>query len=287
MKKNFKVVSILLILSVLTVMISGCTARETAGANGKNRLEAIKERGYIEVATEPNFAPNQFIDPSKDGDDKYVGSDIELAKYIANELGVDLKIVPLEFGTVLSSITEGKYDLAISALAYTPTRAEAMILSDGYYFAENSPGYGILIREEDKEEIKTPEDLADKVVVVQSGSIQEMLLTEQVPEYKEGKRVSSTNDGILMVQENKADAIIVSKTMGQLYIDANVNSGLQVIEEFKFSLDKEYDGTRIGITLGEEELAEKINEIIADLLESGQYEEWYKEYTEYAKSLGI
>lgn len=39
---------------------------------------------------------------------------------IADKLGVELKIVPLEFAAVLSSVTEGKYDLAISALAYTP-----------------------------------------------------------------------------------------------------------------------------------------------------------------------
>jgi len=288
MKKNLKVIGMLLVISVLMVMASGCTAKEaSSGKESKNRLEAIKERGYIEVVMEPYFAPNEFIDPSKDGDDKYVGSDVELAKYIAEKLGVELKVIPLEFSAVLSSITEGKYDLAISALAYTPARAQAMIMSDGYYFAENSPGYGLLIREEDKDEIKTPDDLTDKVVVAQSGSLQEMFANEQIPKFKELKRVSSTNDGILMVQENKADTCVVSNSMGQLYIDANKNSGLKIVEDFRFTVDKEFDGTRIGITLGEDELAEEINKIIAEVIESGQYEVWYKEYTEYAKNLGL
>lgn len=70
-------------------------------------MEEILQRGYIEVATEPYFAPNEFIDSTKSGDEQYVGSDIELAKYIAEKLGVELKVVPLEFSAVLSSVTEG------------------------------------------------------------------------------------------------------------------------------------------------------------------------------------
>ena len=98
------------------------TAMETGEASASNRLEDILERGYIEVATEPAFAPNEFVDPTKTGDDQYVGADIELANYIAESLGVELRLKPMDFTTVLGSITTGKYDLAISALAYTPER---------------------------------------------------------------------------------------------------------------------------------------------------------------------
>ena len=79
--------------------------------------------------------PNEFIDRAskQGGQGKYVGADIELARYIAEKLGVEgCRIVPLDFGSVLSGISlDGKYDLAISALAYTPARAEAMELSKG------------------------------------------------------------------------------------------------------------------------------------------------------------
>jgi polar amino acid transport system substrate-binding protein len=122
-----------LVAAVLTV----------GAAEAADRLEDIKKRGYIEVATEPYFAPNEFIDPTKSGDDKYVGSDIELAKYIGKNLGVDVKIVPLEFSAVLTGVTEGKYDMAISALAYTPVREEAMNLSKGYHFQKGQKGHGI------------------------------------------------------------------------------------------------------------------------------------------------
>ncbi len=139
MKKRTRILAILMALCTMVGVLSGCSAEKkpAAAVEPKNRLEAIKARGYIEVATEPAFAPFEFIDPSKKDNEKYVGSDMKLAKYIADKLGVELRIVPLEFSAVLSSITEKKYDLAISGLSYTPARAEAMNMSKGYYFSKN------------------------------------------------------------------------------------------------------------------------------------------------------
>jgi polar amino acid transport system substrate-binding protein len=236
---------------------------------------------------EPYFAPNEFIDPSKQGDEQYVGSDVELAKYIADKLGVKLQLVPLDFTTVLSSITEGKYDLAISALAYTPARAEAMNLSKGYYFSKSSKGYGLIIRTEDADKIKSPADLTDKIVVAQSGSIQELFINEQVPKYAEFKRVSSTYDAYLMVSEKKADAASTAISSGTLYIEANTGCGLMIVPDFKFTMDPSLDGTRIGMPLGEDELTDKINEIIDEVRAQGLYDKWYDEYTEYASKLGV
>lgn len=266
---------------------SGAAASEAAGeTKGKpaNRLEDILQRGYIEVATEPYFAPNEFIDSSKTGDEQYVGSDIELAKYIADKLGVELRIVPLEFSAVLSSVTEGKYDLAISALAYTPEREEAMNLSHGYRF-NKEPMYGILVREEDKDKYEDVESMEDAVVVVQSGSLQEYFVTTQIPKCKELKRVSSTTDGFLMVQEGKADIAATALTTANLYAEAN--PGVTTGTTFRFKEDAEHSGTRIGIKKGEDELTEKVNECVDELVESGRYQEWYEEYGEYAKKLGI
>lgn len=269
--------------------VSDSESSETAHSDSESgsRLADILERGYIEVATEPYFAPNEFIDPSKQGDDKYVGADIELARYIAEQLGVECRIVPLDFESVLSGITEGKYDLAISALAYTPARAEAMELSKGYYFDDETALYGLMVRTEDLETIKNADDLADKTIVVQSGSLQEMFANEQVPAYKELKRVSATTDGFLMVQEEKADAVITEKTTAQLYIDANDGCGMTIVPDFAFTVDESTQGTRIGITKGETELLEKVNEIIDGVVDEGTFAAWYEEYKEYARSLGL
>ena len=257
------------------------------GVEISGRLKEIIDRGYITMATEPYFAPYEFIDSSKEGDEMYVGADINLGQYIADALGVELKVVPLEFSAVLSSVPDGKYDVAISALAYTPERAEAMELSKGYYFSDDSKGYSLLIREEDKENIKTPEDLKDKILVYQSGSLQEALSKEQVDESacKEIKRTSSSNDAYLMVQEGKADAALVSVESASLY--AAANPGLYVIEDYRFTSSKEYDGARIGTQKGETQLMQAINNCIDEVTAQGKMEEWMESSREYAKSLGI
>ncbi|MDF2677141.1 MAG: ABC-type amino acid transport/signal transduction system, periplasmic component/domain [Bacillota bacterium] len=286
-KKIYKLVSVLMLSAAILGVLSGCASNKETVSEEANRLEAIKERGYIEVATEPYFAPYEFIDPSKQGTEQYVGSDIELAKYIAEKLGVELRIVPLEFAAVLSSITEGKYDLAISALAYTPARAEAMNMSKGYNFTDEGIGYGLLIRKADEVNIKSPADIKDKIIVAQSGSLQELFVNEQVPAYKEFKRVSATTDGLLMVQESKADVCAVSIDMAQLYIDANPDAGLMIVKDFNFTVDESTQGTRIGIQKGEDELTDEINKIIDEVVSNGQFKKWHAEYTEYSKSLGL
>lgn len=287
MKRFQKFTAIAMSAALSLSMFAGCSSG-AASSTAKNRLEAIKERGYLEVVTEPYFAPNEFIDATKPADEQIVGSDIELAKRIAEKLGVELRIIPLEFSAVLSGVTEGKYDMAISSLAYTEARAEAMELSDGYYFNPNSKGYSLLVREEDAGQYKSFEDFDGKIVVCQSGSLQEVYATTQMnyQKFKEFPRVSSTTDGYLMVAEKKADAAVCAVSNAELYCAAN--PGLTTLAGvIKFETDPQYDGTRLGVPKGETELIEFVNGVIAELLESGEYEQWYNEYKEYAATLGI
>ncbi len=283
--KNRKRITALVLALVFALALTACGGGSKA-EQPANRLEAIKARGYIEVCTEPYFAPYEFIDSSKQGDEQYVGMDIEIAKYIAEKLGVELRLVPLEFSAVLASVTEGKYDLAISALAYSPARAESMNLSKGYRFDENeTSNYGFLVREEDADKYPTAESFADAVLVTQSGSVQEGFVKDQIPACKEFKVVSSMTDGFLMVKEGKADACACDINNGQLYADAN--GGLAIANEFRFAIDESTQGTRVGIPLGETELTDFVNQCIDELLAEGKTNQWYKEYSEYARSLGL
>jgi ABC-type amino acid transport substrate-binding protein len=290
-----KIVSLIIALA-LCLGLCACGAAGTTAATGtdsasasskpSNRLEEIKSRGYIEVATEPYFVPFEFIDSAKTGDEQYVGVDIEIAKYIASKLGVELRIVPLEFSAVLAGITTGKYDLAISALAYSPAREENMNMSEGYYFEEDSGGYGFLVRSEDKDKYTSLDSLKDAVVVTQSGSVQESLVNDQVKAYKEFKRVSSMTDGFLMIGEKKADVCVCDVQNGQLYADANPGYSL-CVTDFRFTVDESMEGTRIGIPKGEQELTDFVNQCVEELIAQKKITGWYSQYSDYAKSLGI
>ena len=264
-------------------MILSCAACGGSSKAKGDLLEEIKAQGYIELCTEPYFAPFEFVDPSKTGDDQYVGVDIEIAKYIAEKIGVELRIVPLDFTAVLAGIADGKYDIAISAIAYSPSRAEAMRLSNVY--KPNSGGYGFLTRAEDVDKYSSVEDLKDAVVITQSGSVQESLYNQNVKACKEFKLVANMTDGYLAVAEGKADVCICSTESAQLYAEAN---GGLAIPDFRFEVDPNMNGTVVAMPLkGSESLLEVVNEAIAELNAQGKIDQWNDEYTAYAAQLGI
>jgi len=272
------------LLSVLIVVVVMMTVVIPAMAKA-DRLEQIKEKGYIDFCTEPYWAPNEFIDPTKTGDEQYVGSDIEFAKLIAEKLGVDLKINPLDFSAVLVGTAEGKCDMAISAIAWSEQREMAMRLSKGYYFDSVNDGYGFLVREEDADKYTTIESLAEATVITQSGSVQEGYYNKFCGNAKNFKLVSNMTDAYLAVSEGKADVCITAISSGRLYAEAN---GGLAIPDFKFDTDPREGGTVVAMTLdGTESFMDAVNEIIDEMTEAGQYEEWKTYYEDYAKSLGI
>ena len=273
-----KAVSLILALAMILCLCACGTKAEP-----KDRLAAIKERGYIEVTTEPYFAPYEFVDSTKTGDEQYVGMDIEIAKYIADKIGVELKIVPLEFSAVQAGVIDGKYDLAISAIAYSPARAENMAMSKGYYFEDND--YGFLVREEDVDKYTSIEEAREAVIVTQSGSVQEALYNDNIGSCKEFKLVSAMTDGYLAVAEGKADICVCSLGSAQLYADAN---GGLAITSFRFDVDPEMNSTRVtACKEGTESLMEVVNQCIDELLAEDKMVQWFDEYAEYAKTLGI
>ena len=62
---------------------------------------------------------------------------------------------------------------------------------------------------------------------------------------------------------------------------------MSLVPGISFPVDESMQGTRIGLPKGEDELLERINGIIAEVREQGLYDEWYREYTEYARQLGV
>lgn len=269
----------LFVIIVLAMLLS------VIGVVSADRLDDIKARGYIELATEPYWAPNEFIDPTKTGDEQYVGSDIELAKAIAEKIGVDLKIVPLDFSAVLVGINEGKYDIAISAIAWSPVREEAMRLSNGYEFGDT--GYGFLVRAEDAGKYTSIDDLVDAVVVTQSGAVQEAIYNEYCNNAKQLKLVANMTDAYLAVAEGKADVCITDRSSGSLYAEAN---GGLFVEDFKFDNDPKMSAVCVATTLkGTESLMDVVNEVIAEVTdpETGKWTEWNDYFKAYAKELGL
>ena len=273
-----KMIKGLVFIGICLSVLGGCAQ----SSNETSRFDKIKETKKITMATSPDYAPYEFIDPTKSGSEQYVGADIELGKYIAQKLGVELELKIMDFSAVLAAISEGKADMAISGLGYKPERAEAMEFSEAYNTSEDGDGDGFLIRAEDVEKYKTLEDFNGVSIAAQSASLQEGYVKDQLPN-AQINTIASLSDGVLRVQSGKSDALAISYSTGEQYVNANKDL---VMSSVLFE-GNDSEGTMIGIVKGETELVEAINEIIQEVKEQGLYQQWEEAYTAYAKSLGI
>lgn len=252
-----------------------------ASALAETHLEKIMASGEIHVATSPDFAPSEFIDDSKTGQDQYVGSDIELAKYIAEKLGVKLVIDAMDFSAVQAAVVQGAVDLAISGFAYTEERAEACNMSIFFNKDDDGKGQGLLVLKEKADQFTKPEDFSGKLIGTQNGSLQYKLTSAQLPDAKI-ELIGDLGTGVMMLVNGKIDALAVAGSNGEVFSN---NYPEVCMSEFKFEYESE--GNVALMPKGEDDLTEAINAILEEVNELHLYKEWSDAAEELAKSLGI
>ena len=273
MKKMKKLFCAALAAAMLMATMSGC-------GSSQNRLEKILESGKLVLATSPDFAPLEFEDLSS-GEAQYVGSDIELAKYIAEKLGVELEISAMDFSAVQAAIPSGQADIAISGFARTEERAQNMELSTPFNITEDG-GQTVLVAKGQGANYTAAEDFSGLQIGAQNGSLQYNLVSEQLPDDVEIVPVGSLNDGVLMLETGKIDALASDLSNAELLLESH--DGIETTD-FMFEYDSE--GNVAAVKKGETELIEAVNEIIEEVNELGLYDQWKEEATELAKSLGL
>ena len=273
MKKMKKLFCAALAAAMLMATMSGC-------GSSQNRLEKILESGKLVLATSPDFAPLEFEDLSS-GEAQYVGSDIELAKYIAEKLGVELEISAMDFSAVQAAIPSGQADIAISGFARTEERAQNMELSTPFNITEDG-GQTVLVAKGQGANYTAAEDFSGLQIGAQNGSLQYNLVSEQLPDDVEIVPVGSLNDGVLMLETGKIDALASDLSNAELLLESHDG-----IETTDFMFEYSSEGNVAAVKKGETELIEAVNEIIEEVNELGLYEQWKEEATELAKSLGL
>ena len=273
MKKMKKLFCAALAAAMLMATMSGC-------GSSQNRLEKILESGKLVLATSPDFAPLEFEDLSS-GEAQYVGSDIELAKYIAEKLGVELEISAMDFSAVQAAIPSGQADIAISGFARTEERAQNMELSTPFNITEDG-GQTVLVAKGQGANYTAAEDFSGMQIGAQNGSLQYNLVSSQLPDDVEIVPVGSLNDGVLMLETGKIDALASDLSNAELLLESHDG-----IETTDFMFEYSSEGNVAAVKKGETELIEAVNEIIEEVNELGLYEQWKDEATELAKSLGL
>jgi polar amino acid transport system substrate-binding protein len=97
------------------------------------------DRGVLRFGTSAVTEPFSFVD----GSQEIVGFDIELAKYIARHLDMQLEIINLDFGGMIPALIAGKVDMIGACITITDERAKSVLFSEPYY----TGGIAALVRE--------------------------------------------------------------------------------------------------------------------------------------------
>ena len=278
MKKMKSVLCILLALG----MIFALAACGSSAPKENQALNSIKKSGVLTVALSPDFSPMEFVDSSKEGQESYVGFDVSLAKYLAEELGVQLEIQAMSFDACQTAVSSGNIPVSISGYSWTESRAENYELSDYYYAGENETEQVILIRVADAEKYTKAEDFNGVDVGAQNASLQQLLVESQLPEANM-KTIGELGVGVMELQSGNIDALAVAIGNGKQIIANNPDL---MICDWQFEVDEAYEANVIMMHKGDTALLEVVNEALASFYESGVYGEWYQEALDIAASEG-
>ena len=208
----------------------------------------------LTMGTNAAFQPYEFYE-----DGKIVGIDAEIAAAIANKLGMELQIVDMEFGAIITAVTEGKVMMGMAGMTVTPERQQSVNFSDTYAI-----GIQVIIVKEGSE-IKTYDDLAAEganwVIGVQQDTTGDIYCTDEfgdarVQKYKTGP------DAVEALKADKVDCVIIDNEPAKAFVAAN--EGLVILDS-KYA-EEEY---AICVALDNTELLDKINSALKELTEDG------------------
>lgn len=148
------------ILFVLALIAAACGDSSSAADGGaESTLDAVEGSGTVRIGVRNDNPPMSFID----GDGDWIGFDIDLAEAMADQLGYELELVPVDGTTRISFLQEGQVDMSIASMNHTRARDESIDFSITYFWDNQS----FLVRTGTYESI---DDLIGQRVAANAGS---------------------------------------------------------------------------------------------------------------------
>ena len=248
-----------MIAAVLAVFMLATVMTMAASAKGSDDLlETIQKRGTIIVGLEGDWAPWSYVDENYE----LTGYDVEVAKAIADKLGVEIQIVPGEWDGLFAGMDAGRYDMVVNGVEVTEERADKYDFSTPYAYIRTA-----LIVKGDNDSIKTFEDLKGKKTANSIASTY-MNLAESYGATCYG--VSTLDETLTMVIQGRVDATLNAIVSFTDYMAQHPDSNLKVV-----ATTEEASNVAIPMRKGDEtaSLREAVNKAIDELREDGTLSE--------------
>ncbi|HEM2750281.1 TPA: transporter substrate-binding domain-containing protein [Streptococcus suis] len=259
------------ILALAATVLAGLTLAACSSTSSQSALDKIKEKGTLVVATSPDYAPFEF-QALVDGKNEVVGADIMLAQKIADELGVKLEVSAMSFDNVLSSVQNGKADIAIAGLSYSEDRAKVFDFSESYYQISDV----LLIKKDSANSLTSIDAMSGKTLAVQKGSTQESYAQENI---SQANLISLTlmGEAVNELKSGKVDAILMDSPVAAGYVSQNSDLAVASVE---FPTIDE-NSKVIALPKGSAELKTAIDKVIAEVKASGEFDTFLEKAATY------
>ena len=216
-------------------------------------LADIESRGTLRVAVPQDFPPFGSVGT----DMTPQGYDIDVAKLIAEKMGVKLELTPVTSANRIPFLQTGKVDLVISSLGKNPDREKVIDFSTAY-----APFYNGVFGPADVA-AKDAAELAGKVVGVTRGSVEDLELTKVAPSDATIKRYEDNNGTISAFLSGQVPLVATGNVVAAAIIERNPPKR----PELKFLIKD--SPCYIGMNKDEPALKTKVDAIIAEAKKDG------------------
>ena len=228
----------------------------TASADAADDLDRILAAGVITIGTEGTWPPMTYHDEAGE----LTGFDVEVAKAIAEKLGVKAEFVETDWDSLIAGLGVGRFDIIVNEVTPTEERKQTYDFSDPYTYV-----YDVVITKEDNNDISTMEDLKGKKTSNTISSTHAQIAESYGAEVI---AVDTFEASIEMVLQGRADATINGELVFNDYITQKPDSGLKIA-----AYNKEAISTAIPVRKGQDRLREAINKALEELKNDGTFNE--------------
>lgn len=270
MKKNLIMIAAAVCMAaVLTACGGSGTKTETMAAATGNAgtetkagetktAESEAAGGKLVMVTNAEFPPYEFHE-----NNEIVGIDADIAKAIADKLGMELEIQDMAFDSLIPAVQSGKADFTAAGMTVNEDRKKNVDFTDTYAEAAQV----IIVKE--GSEIAAPDDLTGKKIGVQTGTTGDIYAADI--DGAEIQRFNKGMDAVMALTQGKIDTVIIDREPAKVFVKEN--AGLKILDE-AFT-EEEY---AIAVKKGNTELVEKMNGAIKELKESGELQKIIDKY---------
>ena len=215
--------------------------------------------GVLTMATNAYFPPYEYYEG-----EEIVGIDADIAKAVADKLGLELKIEDMEFDSIITAVQTGKADMGLAGMTVTDERKQSVNFSDTYATGIQ----GIIVSEDS--DIATVDDLAGKKIGVQLSTTGDIYASDDYGE-DNVEKYNKGADAVMALTQGKVDAVIIDNEPAKNFVASN--DGLKI-------LDTEYVTEDYAACINKDnaELLDAVNGALAELKEEGTLQQISDKY---------